>query len=134
MPDSHARLALSSLTLVCALCGPMAVSAAPAPPAPPAFRLGECRDTRVASVNMPVPPDRRVELTNGLTLHYYQENYRLYPLKLGQPVKVCLVNIATYCGSRQVNTRTYLLHQLHDAYRRRPQMLPDTVDPCARER
>ena len=93
-------------------------------------------DRPVADIDLatPDPPDRQVELTNGLTLHYYTETRPHYPLKPGQPVKVCLVNIATYCGSRQVNTRTYLLHQLHDAYRRRPQMLPDTVDPCARER
>lgn len=106
----------------------MAVSAAPAPPA---FRLGECRDTRVASVNMPVPPDRRVELTNGLTLHYYQENYRLYPLKLGQPVRVCLVNIGSFCGFWEVNTRTYLFH---NPLTRRRQLLPDTANLCARAR
>ena len=129
MPDSYARGALSSLTLVWALSAPIAVRAAP-----PEFRLGECRETFVAALSTPDPPDRQVELTNGLTLHYYTETRPHYPLKPGQPVKVCLVNIATYCGSRQVNTRTYLLHQLHDAYRRRPQMLPDTVDPCARGR
>ena len=128
MPDSLARRALPSLTLVCALTGPMTASAAPAPPE---FRLGECRETHVAALTTPVPPDRQLELTNGLTLHYYQENYRLYPLKLGQPVRVCLVNIGSFCGFQEVNTRTYLLH---NPYTRRRQLLPDTANLCAKAR
>ena len=129
MPDDAISWRIIGCNDDWALSAPIAVRAAP-----PEFRLGECRETFVAALSTPDPPDRQVELTNGLTLHYYTETRPHYPRKPGQPVKVCLVNIATYCGSRQVNTRTYLLHQLHDAYRRRPQMLPDTVEPCARER
>ena len=126
MPDSHTRRALFTLTLVCVLGAPEVVSAAA-----PAFRLGECRQTHVAGLWTPVPPDRQVELTNGLILHYYQEMYRAYPLKLGQQVRVCLVNIGSFCGPRKINTRTYLLRRVDNLYARQPKMLPDTAGPCA---
>ena len=131
MPDSHARLALFPLTFVGALCGAMAVSAAPAPPA---FRLGECRDTRIAGLTTPVPPDRQVELTNGLTLHYYIETHPIFPLRAGHAVRVCLVNVGTYCGFREINTRTFLLHHLYNRFRRLPERLPDTANLCAKAR
>jgi len=97
----------------------------------PQFRLGECQDTHVAAISTPAPPDQQVALTNGLTLHYYHETYRVYPLKLGQPVHVCLVNIGSFCGYLEVNTRTYLLH---NPYTRQRQLLPDTPNLCAKAR
>lgn len=128
MPDSRLRSALTCITLLCALGCPVGLTAAIVEPA---FRLGECRETHVAALTTPVPPDQQVELTNGLTLHYYQENYRPYPLKLGQPVRVCLVNIGSFCGFLEVNTKTYLLH---NPYTRRRQLLPDTANLCAKAR
>jgi|GEM_PF-3715295 len=126
MPDSQTGRALFTLTLVCALGATELVSAGA-----PEFRLGECRQTHVAALTTPVPPDQQLELTNGLILHYYQEMYRAYPLKLGQPVRVCLVNIGSFCGFQEVNTRTYLLH---NPYTRRHQLLPDTANLCAKAR
>ena len=128
MPDSRVRFTLPCFVLICAL-GCRAGGAAK--PTDPAFRLGECRETHVFALTTPVPPDQQVELTNGLTLHYYQENYRPYPLKLGQPVRVCLVNIGSFCGFQEVNTRTYLFQ---NPYTRKRQLLPDTANLCAKAR
>ena len=50
---------------------------------------------------------------------------------LGQQVRVCLVNIGSFCGPRKINTRTYLLRRVDNLYARQPKMLPDTAGPCA---
>jgi hypothetical protein len=128
MPGVILRSTIGLVGLLCALVCPRPALAAPAPPA---FKLGECQDTHVEAIRTPVPLDRQVLLTNGLTLHYDQETYSLYALKLGQPVRICLVNIGTFCGLHKINTRTYLLH---NPYTRRKQMLPDTASLCVKAR
>lgn len=112
----------------CALNGSAALSATTVEPA---FRLGECRDTRVASFPTSTPPDQRVELANGLALHYDRELNIRFPLRPGQRVRVCLVDIGDYCGSRQTHTKTYLMFNTLTHWR---QTLPDTAGPCAKAR
>lgn len=127
MPCSTPHCSVRLIGLLFAIIGPPVALAAP----PPVFKVGECQDTHVEAIATPAPPDNQVKLTDGLTLHYYQENYRIFPLRVGQPVRVCLIDIGRFCGFREINTRTYLLH---NPYTRRRQMLPDTAQICAKAR